>query len=338
MRPHTCRSSGRARSRAIRSSIAFPLETTAEELADLCGADVYRVYALDEVGKVLDYVVTVDVTGESRELRNAAGDAVSLPTLRATSAAPASDLRFALEAMTQMMRVNSDALRAVTETQADCVKAIVSVRGFFRNAPPPMSPEPAEDDDEEEVEDDESVQNKTIYDVLAPFSEASQDEVQRDGRHVPADRAGPVEEARAGVGASSRTQRRGTRRAGLPARDPAAGRGGDLDPRSSRRDRDEVRVVIDLTTELTAWLRSTELTSSGELHGAWFPRLRNGRLHLSELDEVLLGGVDDFWRTTQKLLGMLPPDRLARLVWPAASPRPDRCGSRRRDHDAAPSR
>lgn len=31
-----------------------------------------------------------------------------------------------------------------------------------------------------------------------------------------------------------------------------------MDPRPPRRDRDEVRVVIDLTRELTAWLRSTD--------------------------------------------------------------------------------
>ena len=31
----------------------FPLDMTAEELADACGADSYRVYALDDVGKKL---------------------------------------------------------------------------------------------------------------------------------------------------------------------------------------------------------------------------------------------------------------------------------------------
>lgn len=61
-----------------------------------------------------------------------------------------------------------------------------------------------------------------------------------------------------------------------------------------------------------------ELTSSAELHGAWFPRLTDGRLHLSELDEVLLGGFDDSWRSTSEFLRTLPLDRLARLVWPFA--------------------
>lgn len=34
-----------------------------------------------------------------------------------------------------------------------------------------------------------------------------------------------------------------------------------MDPRAPRPDRDEVRVVIDLTNELTAWLRSTDARS-----------------------------------------------------------------------------
>ncbi|MDX2087508.1 MAG: hypothetical protein SFX73_06650 [Kofleriaceae bacterium] len=59
-----------------------------------------------------------------------------------------------------------------------------------------------------------------------------------------------------------------------------------------------------------------ELTSSGELHGAWFPRLTEGRLRLSELDAVLLGSVSESWLTTSDLLETLPQDRLARLAWP----------------------
>jgi hypothetical protein len=150
-------------------TLRFPLETTAEELADLCGADVYRVYALDEVGKVLDYIGTVDTTRDSRDLRNAASDSLS-PTLRATQTGSTSDLRFALEAMAQMMRVNSEALRAVTESQADWVRSLASVRGFFRNAAPPYHPSQAENGDEDD-QDVETAQNKTIYDVLAPLAE-----------------------------------------------------------------------------------------------------------------------------------------------------------------------
>ena len=59
-----------------------------------------------------------------------------------------------------------------------------------------------------------------------------------------------------------------------------------------------------------------ELTGSTELHGAWFPRLTEGRLRLSELDAILLGGVGESWLTTSALLETLPPDRLARLAGP----------------------
>ena len=100
----------------------FPLDTTLEDLADTCGPDTYRVYALDEVGKTLGpCLVTVTAPREPRDLRNAAAqESASLLSLpRATSVAAPSDLRFALEAMTQMMRINGEALRAVAESQAD---------------------------------------------------------------------------------------------------------------------------------------------------------------------------------------------------------------------------
>jgi hypothetical protein len=61
-----------------------------------------------------------------------------------------------------------------------------------------------------------------------------------------------------------------------------------------------------------------ELTSSAELHGAWFPRFSDGRLCLSELDAVLLGGVGESWLTTWQILRTLPQDQFARLDWPFA--------------------
>jgi len=131
----------------------FPLDTTAEDLADACGADTYRVYALDEVGNVIDYLTTIEL---GRELRNAAEpEAILLPAPRTPSAS--SDLRFALEAVTHMARTNADAMRAVAESQAEWIKSISSARGFFRNAPPQLPPpvEPEEHDDEGD-EDDES--------------------------------------------------------------------------------------------------------------------------------------------------------------------------------------
>lgn len=45
-----------------------------------------------------------------------------------------------------------------------------------------------------------------------------------------------------------------------------------------------------------------ELTESGDVHGAWFPRLTGDRLELAELDELLLRQFDDTWRTTWTVL------------------------------------
>lgn len=59
-----------------------------------------------------------------------------------------------------------------------------------------------------------------------------------------------------------------------------------------------------------------ELTSSAELHGAWFPLFSDGHLRLSELDAVLLGGVGEAWLTTFDLLQTLPERQLARVEWP----------------------
>ena len=125
----------------------FPLDTTMEDLADACGADAYRIYALDEVGTVIDYVTTVEV---GRELRNAAEHEVMLlPAPRTGSGS--SDLRYALEAVAHMARTNADAMRAVAESQAEWIKSISSARGFFRNAPqlsPPAETEETDDDED----------------------------------------------------------------------------------------------------------------------------------------------------------------------------------------------
>lgn len=62
-----------------------------------------------------------------------------------------------------------------------------------------------------------------------------------------------------------------------------------------------------------------ELTSSAELHGAWFPRLADGRLRLAEIDEDLLAALDDSWRSTQKIFERLtqePFERVARRFHP----------------------
>jgi hypothetical protein len=57
-----------------------------------------------------------------------------------------------------------------------------------------------------------------------------------------------------------------------------------------------------------------ELTSSAELHGAWFPRLADGRLRLSEIDEDLLGALDGSWRSTFPLFQRLTQERFERVA------------------------
>jgi hypothetical protein len=61
----------------------------------------------------------------------------------------------------------------------------------------------------------------------------------------------------------------------------------------------------------SAW---PELTASADLHGAWFPRVIDGRLLLSELDEELLGNIGDGSDEPRKIIGTLPDHRISQLV------------------------
>ena len=131
--------------------VRFPLTTTMDELVDLCGPDVYRVYALDELGEDLGHVTTVSAERD-RELRNAAAvDESPLTVLRAPSSAT-SDLRYALEAITQIARINGEALRSVSQAQADWVKAIAMAKGLPRNVAFPVARDDEDEDDDDEDE------------------------------------------------------------------------------------------------------------------------------------------------------------------------------------------
>ena len=55
---------------------------------------------------------------------------------------------------TQIARINGEALRAVTESQADWVKAIAMAKGLPRNVPPPAPPRGRDEDDDDEEEED----------------------------------------------------------------------------------------------------------------------------------------------------------------------------------------
>ena len=152
--------------------VRFPLDTTCEQLVERCGRDVYRVYALDEVGELLDHVSTLDLTGASGDLRNSSSSEPASSLVRSTSTAGSTDLRFALEAMTQMMRTNADALRIVTDSHVDLAKTIAVAKGLPRNASAFMAPPVAREDHEDEDDDVDDVERpKTWIDVAAPIVE-----------------------------------------------------------------------------------------------------------------------------------------------------------------------
>lgn len=164
-----------------RNAVRFPLQTSSDDLVELCGAGVYRVYALGQLGELLaeEHVAKWDLSTPVRELRNASVDPmIALRSERSTPASatnPTSDLRFALETMAQMMRTNSDALRLVAESQVDLAKTIATVKGLPRNAAMYLPPVPANDTEEEDEEknDEEAAASPTNYlDLLMPFSEA----------------------------------------------------------------------------------------------------------------------------------------------------------------------
>jgi hypothetical protein len=139
----------------------FPLSTTASELVDLCGPDTYRVYALDELGEVLDFVTTL----QAARPRNAnVPDVPTASALRISPvAAPTTDLRFALYAIAEIARINGEALRSISDSQADWIKTLAMSKGLPRNVAFPMLPPPRdgrddepEDRDRDEPDDDES--------------------------------------------------------------------------------------------------------------------------------------------------------------------------------------
>ncbi|MEJ7598461.1 MAG: hypothetical protein WKG01_11170 [Kofleriaceae bacterium] len=157
----------------------FPLDITTEELVELCGAGIYRVYALDAVGAQVadEQVAKWDLMPGARELRNVAAlDTSSLMSLRPnTHAGSPSDLRFALEAMTQMMRTNSDALRIVAESQVDLAKTLATAKGLPRNAafitPAITNAAQTEDDNDDDDGRDGDGRPRHIIELLMPLAE-----------------------------------------------------------------------------------------------------------------------------------------------------------------------
>lgn len=130
--------------------LRLPLHVTLDDLMDICGPGTYRLYALDEVGSVLDYVADVEVGAKHRNAAPAEPEAPVFAVARAQS----SDLRYALEALTHMARTYADSLRAVTEAQADWVKTIAMAKGLPRNVAMLPQPVDRDDDDDDDADDD----------------------------------------------------------------------------------------------------------------------------------------------------------------------------------------
>ena len=161
---------------ALNSTITSwgPPETTCDELVDLCGAGVYRVYALDAIGTQIadEQIAKWDLTPSARDLRNRALEAPLLSSSRASGGTGAvTDLRFVLEAVTQMMRTNSEALRIVTDSQVDLAKTLVTAKGL-RNAtllaPLPVAESTDEEDDDDE---DDTSRSHPVVELLMPFAQ-----------------------------------------------------------------------------------------------------------------------------------------------------------------------
>ena len=104
------------------------LDATAQVIADNFGPGTYRLDALDALGNVIDYVTTVEVTDDELEGNDHEDESSAM------HAGDSSDLRFALQTITQMARAQSDAMRAVAEAQADWVKGLASAQALPRNA------------------------------------------------------------------------------------------------------------------------------------------------------------------------------------------------------------
>ena len=150
-----------------RQPARFQLDTTPDDIEAMFGPGTYRVYAITDLGEMIDYVTTV-VVGES-----GAKEETTSGTVRGESRAPSSDLRFALETILQMARAQSESLRAVAEAQADWVKGLATAKALPRNAAPaPLPPPvPAANDDDEDDEDDEDGEEEDSGSELAPWME-----------------------------------------------------------------------------------------------------------------------------------------------------------------------
>lgn len=152
----------------------LPLSSTKQDIADTFGPGPYRLDALDALGNMLDYVTTIEISGDESDDVIDDDRASSVGRGRG----PVSDLRFALEAITEMARAQADSIRAVSEAQADWVKGLASAKALPRNAGYALSaPAPENNDDEDdgdEADDSDAVPPEPPPPPLPPWVAVAQ--------------------------------------------------------------------------------------------------------------------------------------------------------------------
>jgi hypothetical protein len=125
----------------------LPLAATDQDVLATFGAGTYRLEALDALGNVIEYVTTVRIADDEPADEDGGGDDDDDHEIDVARESPA--LRYALQTIDRVTRAQSDAIRAVTEAQADWVKSLAVTRSLPRNAmflPAPSSPQDRDDD------------------------------------------------------------------------------------------------------------------------------------------------------------------------------------------------
>jgi hypothetical protein len=113
----------------------FDLELTSEQLLEMCGPGRYRIEALDEYGRSLAEVATVNVGAASGEMP---AELVPNHTVRMI---PTSDTRIMLETIAQMSRAHSESLQSLASAQADWIKTLATAKQIPRNGIAPFPPQ-----------------------------------------------------------------------------------------------------------------------------------------------------------------------------------------------------
>ncbi|MEZ4404270.1 MAG: hypothetical protein R3B06_29890 [Kofleriaceae bacterium] len=142
-----------------RQPLRLPLDVTAADLVDLCGAGTFRIDAIDDAGQVLDFITTITVGVDGTAHDTTEPD--PLPPVLMRGGGGGGELRYALEVTAHMARAQSDALRSIATAQADWIKGLAAAKVLPRNGlwhlpPPPVANANDQDDDNDDQDDDDA--------------------------------------------------------------------------------------------------------------------------------------------------------------------------------------